>query len=99
MPISQESYAKIARHLTEVCNQKELTAILDGDFTAIRRLIAEELLWNDYQGVFLDIVFEDLLTQKKKPILRAELSEFAGFLMTDLSMTMIQYYLSKMMKK
>lgn len=99
MPITQESYAKLADHLCEVLNQRDVQRIVDGDFLPLRQVILEELMFMDYQGPVLDIIFEDLFSQKKKPILRAELEGFAEFLMTDLSLILLQHYLSKRQKK
>ena len=99
MPITQESYQRLANHLCEVLNERDVQRIVSGDFLPLRQVIVEELMFMDYQGAILDIVFEDLFSQKKKPILRAELEGFAEFLMSDLSLFLIQHYLSKRLKK
>lgn len=99
MPITQESYVRLADHLCDILNERDVQRIVNGDFAPLRQAIVEELMFMDYQGAILDIIFEDLFSQKKKPILRTELEGFAEFLMSDLSLFLIQYYLSKRMKK
>lgn len=99
MAISDENYRKLAKHIIEDCSTKEVDLVLAGDFSPIRAIILEELLFNDYCGVFLDIIFEDMFSQKKKPILRAELDDFADFLMSDLSPYMIRHYVSELRSK
>lgn len=99
MAVRQDSYAKLAQRLTEVCSRKELDQFLEGDFSIIRQVIVEELLLNDYQGVFLDVIFEDLFSQKKKPILKVKFDEFAEFLMSDLSLFLLKHNLSKILKR
>lgn len=99
MAISDEQYQKLACHIIDNCTTAEINQILSGDFSALKSLIVNELLFNDYQGTILDIVFEDLYTQKKRPILKAQFKEFADFLMSDLSLIYLQYNLSKMVKK
>lgn len=97
--IRTDSYTKLANHLMDVCNAKEISQILSGDFSVVRQVIVDELLLTDYSGTFLDIIFEDLFTQKKKPILKSELEEFADFLMTDISLYLLKYYLAKAVNK
>lgn len=99
MAISDEQYVKLAQHIKENCTISELNGILSGDFSALRALIIDELLLVDYQGTIIDIVFEDLFTQKKKPQLTKELGELADFLMSDLSLHYLRHNLSKLMKK
>lgn len=99
MAISDEQYVKLAQHIRENCTSHELNAILLGDFSALRALIVDELLLVDYQGTIIDIVFEDLFTQKKKPLLKKELGELADFMMSDLSLQYLRYNLSKLLKK
>ena len=96
--IRADSYEKLAQHLMEVCSHKELLDFLAGDTSVVHQVIVDELLLNDFQGVFLDIIFEDLFSQKKKPILKVELEKFGEFLMSDVSLILLQYNLSKKMK-
>lgn len=98
MAIRTDAYEKLAHHMVDVCSKKELRQFLDGDFSVVRQVIVDELLLNDYQGVFLDIIFEDLFTQKKKPILKSELENFADFLISDISIYLLKYNLSKILK-
>lgn len=99
MAISDEQYKKLAQHIKENCTTSELNAIMAGDFSALRALIVDELLLVDYQGSVIDIIFEDLFTQKKKPLLKKELGELACFMMSDLSLYYLQHNLSELMKK
>lgn len=99
MAISEENYVVLAKHIIEQCNSKQIEQILSGDFSAVRSIILNELMLNDYRGVFLDIIFEDMFTQKKKPILRAELDDFADFLMSDLSLYLLKLNISKLLAK
>ncbi len=99
MAINESSYQKLAQHIVEECNSKQINAIINGDFNPIRAIILDELMFQDYQGVFLDVIFEDMFTQKKKPILRGELEELADFLMSDLSVYLLIHYISKLAKK
>lgn len=99
MAISESSYEKLAEHIIEECNSKELNQIQNGDLSPVRIIILQELIFIDYQGVFLDVIMEDMFTQKKKPILKAELDDLADFLLSDLSPYMIKYYVSKQLKK
>lgn len=89
----------MAARLVDVCSKKELRQFLDGDLSVVRKVITEELLLNDYQGVFLDIILGDLFTQKKKPILVNEFEGFAEFLMSDISLYLLKYNLSKIIKR
>lgn len=99
MAISENSYAVLAKHIAEECSSKQIDQIMSGDFSCVRQLILEELMFVDYKGVFLDIILEDMFTQKKKPILRAELDDLADFLMSDLSPHMLKIHVSKQRKK
>lgn len=96
--IREDGYAKLTNRLFEVCNSRELQAIVNGDFAPLKKVIVDELMLNDYNGVFLDILFEDLFSQKKKPILRTHMEEFTDFLMTDISLFLLQHYISKRLK-
>lgn len=98
MAIRNEAYEKLAQHLLDVCSHKELQDFMAGDFSIVRQVIVDELLLNDYQGTFLDVIFEDLFTQKKKPILKGEFENFAEFLMSDMSLFLLKYNLSKILK-
>lgn len=98
MPITEDQYKKIAEHIKDSCTAQEIKLILNEDFRPLRVLILDELLMTDYQGAILDIVFEDLFTQKKKPYLKIHLGELADFLMSDLSLRYIRYHLEKLMK-
>lgn len=99
MAISDEQYIKLAQYIIETCTASELKAIMSGDFTALRAMIVDELLLVDYQGTIIDIIFEDLFTQKKKPLLKKELGELTDFLMSDISLIYLKHNLSKLMKK
>lgn len=99
MAIELEQYEKLAKHLLETLPCGEIEQIIAGDFLPLRNLIVDELLLNDYRGTILDIIFEDLFTQKKKPILKSQLVEFADFLMSDLSLYMLKHNLSVLHKK
>lgn len=99
MAISDEQYQKLAEYIVQECTPAEVRQILSGDFSAFKELIVNELLLNDYQGTILDIVFEDLFTQKKKPILKSQFKEFADFLMSDMSLIYLKHNLSKLVNK
>lgn len=99
MAISEDSYKKLASHIISECNSKEIERIQKGDLSPVRIIILQELILTDYQGIFLDVIMEDMFTQKKKPILKAELDDLADFLLSDLSPYMLKYYVSKGLKK
>lgn len=99
MAISEDSYKKLASHIISECNSKEIEQIKNGDLSPVRIIILQELIFNDYCGVFLDVIMEDMFTQKKKPILKAELDDLADFLLSDLSPYMLKYYVSKQLEK
>lgn len=99
MAISDEQYQKLAEYIIQECTPAEVRQIIVGDFVPLKDLIVNELLVCDYQGTILDVVFEDLFTQKKKPILKTQLKEFADFLMSDLSLVYLQYQVSKIVNK
>lgn len=98
MAIGTDAYEKLARQMIEVCNRKELQDFMSGDFSVVRKAIVDELMLVDYQGVFLDVVFEDLFTKKKRQILKNEFGDFADFLMSDLSLYLLKHNLSKILK-
>lgn len=97
MPITEDQYKQLAQHLKENCTASEIRSILEGDFKPLKILIVDELLLVDWQGTILDIIFEDLFTQKKKPYLKSQCGEFADFLMSDLSLHYLRYHLKKIL--
>lgn len=99
MAISVEQYDKLTKHLLETLSKKEIDDIIAGDLSPLRDLIVDELLLNDYCGTVIDIIFEDLFTQHKRPILKKQFGKLADFLISDLSIYMLRHNLSLMVKK
>lgn len=98
MPITEDQYKKLSQHIKENCTTPEIKLILKGDFSPLRTLIIDELLLVDYQGTIIDVIFEDLFSQKKKPFLKRELGEFADFLISDLSLYYLKRHLEQLVK-
>lgn len=98
MAITEDQYKQIAQHIKANCDPLQIRSILNGDFTPLKNLITDELMMIDYQGTLLDIIYEDLWTQKKKPYLRKASGDFAEFLMSDLSLGYVRYHLAKLKK-
>lgn len=98
MAISENQYQKLALYIKENVSRTELQSLIDGDISVLRGLIVDELLLNDYKGLIIDIIFEDLFTQKKKPLLKQNFQKLADFLISDLSLCYLKMILLKLLK-